>query len=43
MNTKRLLNIMAVGAMTGILASAATAGATALNPGDILNSPADDV
>jgi hypothetical protein len=39
MNTKRLLNIMAVGAMTGILASAATAGATALNPGDILNSP----
>jgi len=39
MNTKRLLNIMAVGAMMGILASAAPAGATALNSGDILNSP----
>lgn len=39
MKTKRLLSVLTVGALGGILASAITAGATALNPGDLLNSP----
>lgn len=39
MKTKRLLNLIAAGAMGGILVSAMTAGATALNPGDLLTTP----
>ena len=39
MTTKSFLNVLFVGALAGSLAFAATARATTLNPGDLLNSP----
>jgi hypothetical protein len=39
MTTKNFLNVVLVGSLAGSLAFAMTARATALNPGDLLNSP----